>query len=98
MTRGSIVRFLNPRSRRDELRQQVEALRRRDGETCRRCRRPLRFDLPSEHGLAPTVQPIGPAAIGRETSLDELCLCHGRCNADAGDATAVVQERVRLRA
>ena len=44
----SIVRYLNPWKHRRELerqQQRVAELRRRDGDDCRRCRRPLRFDF-----------------------------------------------------
>lgn len=98
MTRSSIVRYLNPwLARREEQRARVEALRRRDGENCRRCRRPMRFDLPGGHDKAPKLEQILPLANGGPQALDNLCLCHTRCNADSGDATAAVLERVQAR-
>lgn len=95
MTGGDIVRYLSTWiARRDEhLQQQLEALRSRDGDICRRCRRELRFDLPSDHGLAPTIQPIGESPVGAATSIDELCLCHGRCNAEAVDIPSETKKR-----
>jgi len=98
MMPGSIVLYLNPwKLRRERARQRLEALRRRDGDHCRRCRRPLRFDLPSGHDQAPTVQPILPGANGAGTGVDNLCLCHGRCIPETRDQTVEVQERVRAR-
>ena len=95
MTRSSIVVYLNPwRLRREQEQQRVTALRQRDGDNCRRCRRELRFDLPRGHDQAPTVQPILPGA----TDLQNLCLCHARCNPEPGDSTPEVQERLRLKA
>lgn len=99
MTRSAIVRYLNPRIfRRDERQQQFEALRQRDGDNCRRCRRPLRFDLPSGHDRAPTLLPIASVAGDTPAGLENLCLCHVRCNGEPADNTEEVLERVRLRA
>lgn len=73
----------------------MEAIRKRDGETCRRCRRPLRFDLPRGHERAPKIESFGPQAEGEPASLDNFCLTHGRCNAAPTDMTLEVKERVR---
>jgi hypothetical protein len=97
MTRPAIVRYLNPRMfRRDERQQQLDALRQRDGDNCRRCRRPLRFDVPSGHDKAPTLLPTDSEDAAME--LENLCLCHVRCNGEAADNTEEVLERLRLRA
>lgn len=99
MTRSAIVRYLNPRMfRRDERQQQLDALRRRDGDNCRRCRRPLRFDLPRGHDKAPTLLPITSGFGDPPIELENLCLCHVRCNGEPADNTEQVLERVRLRA
>ena len=97
MTRTSIVTYLNPwiAKREKERQQRVEELRRRDGDSCRRCRRPMRFDLPGGHDRAPKLEQILPLANGEATALDNLCLCHTRCNGDSGDSTAEVLERVQ---
>lgn len=98
MPRQPISQYLNPWARRrDRLQQRVAALRTRDGDDCRRCRRPLQFDLPTGHDRAPTIQQFRPAAAGQEAALEELCLCHVRCNAEAGDDTAQVLERAQAR-
>ena len=95
MPRSSIAEYFRPWSRsREKQRQQVEALRSRDGDDCRRCRRPMRFDLPRGHDLAPAVEPLG--GTGGE-DLANLCLCHGRCNRTMIDATTEVKERMRIK-
>ena len=87
MTGGSIVRYLKTWAfKRQEQQRRLNELRRRDGDNCRRCRRPLRFDLPEGHDRAPTVQAI--LSDGAASALDNLCLCHTRCNAALGDNTA----------
>lgn len=97
MSRSTLAKYLSPWSfRRDkEHASRVEALRQRDGETCRRCRRPIRFDLPRGHERAPTIESIGPQPEGEPQSFDNLCLTHGRCNAEPADMTLEVRERVR---
>lgn len=92
-----IARYVTPwvfRREREEQ-QRIAELRSRDGDDCRRCRRPIRFDLTRGHDRGPSVQQVG--ATGDEQSLDNLCLCHGRCNAESGDNTIEVTERVRRR-
>lgn len=86
---SSIGRILNPwKARREEMQRRVDELRQRDGENCRRCRRPMRFDIPADHDSAPALV---------ELSGTAACLCHRRCNAETVDNTVEVQERMRLR-
>jgi hypothetical protein len=97
MSQSIIARYANPwkyRREQDEL-QRVAALRSRDGEDCRRCRRPMRFDLPSGHDLGPKVEPIAPIPADDAPALENLCLTHRRCNAEGLDVTREVVERVR---
>ena len=90
----SIARYLNPwKFRRQEQQQRMAELRRRDGEDCRRCRRPLRFDLPHGHDQAPKIEQILDGAAASE--LQNLCLTHARCNSEPADFTAEVKERIR---
>ena len=93
-----ISKVLNPwRYKRELLAERTAALRKRDGDNCRRCRRPIRFDLPAGYDQGARIEPIqSTGANGRET-LDNLCLTHGRCNTKAGDDTAAVMERLRPR-
>ena len=97
MPRDTIVRYLNPWKlrRQQEEEQRLAELRRRDGDDCRRCRRPMRFDLPEGHDSGPKIEPIAASEPGSEPSLDNLVLCHRRCTAEAADATREVTERVR---
>ena len=96
MTRSFIARYVSPWALRKDkrLQQRVAALRQRDGDSCRRCRRPMRFDFPAGHDNGPKVQSIVPGDSGGEL-LEHLCLCHGRCNAAGADNTAEVTERIR---
>jgi hypothetical protein len=91
-----IVKFVNPwKFRRDQEAQRLQALRHRDGDDCRRCRRPMRFDLPSGHDLGPKVEPISP---GTADAIDNLCLTHRRCISEGADHAVEVKERIRRRA
>jgi len=97
MTSVPIIRFLNPwKAKRERAAERIQALRRRDGDNCTRCRRTLRFDLPSGHDQAPQVEPR-PAGAGADP-LAGLCLCHTRCNAGMIDHTGEVAERIRRKA
>jgi len=93
----SIARFVSPwkfRREREEA-AQVRALRQRDGDECRRCRRTMRFDLPAGHDQSALVQPILYGAQADNETFDNLCLTHRRCNAASPDHTAEVTERIR---
>jgi len=97
MSNASIVRFVNPwkfKREQEEL-ARVQALRARDGDDCRRCRRPVRFDLTSGHDMGPRVETILSGGADGPQSLDTLCLTHRRCNGEGADHTREVQERVR---
>jgi len=98
MATRTLIRLLNPwRAERERREQRLSALRRRDGDNCTRCRRPIQFDLPAGHVLAAKVERIGPPAPGGADLLENLCLTHGRCNAGRGDDTLAVRERLRLK-
>ena len=97
---STIARFVSPWKyrRQQEEAAQVRALRGRDGDECRRCRRPMRFDLPAGHDQSARVQPILYGAADADApSLDNLCLTHRRCNAASADNTVEVTERIRRR-
>jgi len=99
MSRTIIARYLNPwKFRREQERQRLQALRQRDGDDCRRCRRPLRFDLPPGHDMGPKIEEIAAAPPDEAGQIDNLCLCHRRCNAESADYTAEVKERIRRKA
>jgi uncharacterized ferritin-like protein (DUF455 family) len=93
MSRSMIARYLNPwKHKREEERRRIAMLRSRDGDTCSRCRRPLRFDLTPGHDNGPTVEQVAPGAA---EDLANLLLTHRRCHAEGVDHTPEVQERVR---
>jgi hypothetical protein len=93
---SSIVRFVIPwKYRREQDEQRLRALRSRDGDSCRRCRRPMRFDLPAGHDQGPKVEEVAPAC--EPDALDHLVLCHRRCNGEGADHTSEVQQRVRMK-
>jgi hypothetical protein len=97
MQRPSIVRYLNPwRFNREERARRLAELRRRDGDHCARCRRPIRFDLPAGHDHGAKIEPIVPSAAGGE--IDNHRLCHRRCYAPGLDHTDEVTERMRRKA
>ena len=98
MSRSLIARYVTPWvSKRDkEEQKRIAALRQRDGDNCRRCRRPMRFDLPRGNDRGPKIETVAIVATDI-VPLESLCLCHGRCNANSGDNTLQVTERVRRR-
>jgi hypothetical protein len=92
-----IARYVTPwvfKREREEQRRIAE-LRTRDGDNCRRCRRPIRFDLIRGHDKGPRIEPFAASLPEEVVTMENLCLCHGRCNADSGDNTSEVTERVR---
>jgi hypothetical protein len=99
MSPTSLARYVSPWAlKRDKAhQQQVAMLRQRDGDTCRRCRRAIRFDLPRDHDKGPKVEAILTTVSGDPEDLQNLCLCHGRCNAAGEDHTDEVTERIRRR-
>lgn len=97
MTRSSILTYITPWAlgRDKKMQQKVAALRERDGDNCRRCRRPIRFDLPRGHDKGPKIECIAPDSAEEAQRVDNFCLCHGRCNAAGADNTDEVTERIR---
>jgi hypothetical protein len=97
MSRIVLARYVTPwkYKREQEQLRRIAELRNRDGDECRRCRRPLRFDLPVGHDSGPKIEQVVPTSTDEEQSLDNFVLCHRRCTAEAADNTAEVQERVR---
>lgn len=98
MASSIIAKYVTPwRFRREQQEQRVAALRQRDGDNCRRCRRPIRFDLPPGHDKGPRIETFDSRDAAPPEPLDALCLCHGRCNAAGADNTDEVTERIRRR-
>ena len=95
MPSRSIAHYLTPwKLKREREAERVRALRSRDGETCARCRRPMRFDLPDGHDQGARIEEIAPGSA----ALDNLRLTHRRCNAPGLDHTVEVTERIRRKA
>jgi len=99
MSRFDLARYVTPWKfkREQQERQRVAALRQRDGDHCRRCRRPIRFDLPSGHDSGPMIEQTASHNSG-DAAFEDLCLCHGRCNAVGTDNTDEITERIRRKA
>jgi hypothetical protein len=95
MPARSIAKYLTPWMFKRQQEQRLLALRNRDGDDCRRCRRPMRFDLPKGHDMGAKVEQILANPAGDPQALDNLCLCHARCNAGMIDHTTEVIERIR---
>ena len=94
--RGLIAKYLNPWGfRRQQAEKRLLALRQRDGDCCRRCRRAIRFDLPAGHDLGFRFERILSENAGGTEALENLCLTHGRCDTKSGDDTNYVMERLR---
>jgi hypothetical protein len=98
MSQSVIVRYVNPwKFRRDQIAVRVTALRHRDGDNCKRCKRSMRFDLQDGHDLMARIEELVPKSAGGSEELDNLCLTHVRCNAKHGCDTAEVKERARIK-
>ena len=96
MTRKTIARYLTPwRFKREKEQLRFDELRKRDGDKCARCRRPIEFDRPAGHELGAKIERIAPAPRDRADALANLCLTHGRCNVQGRDHTDEVLERLR---
>jgi hypothetical protein len=93
-----LAKYLPWTVRREKERQRIAALRERDGDDCRRCRRPLRFDLPHGHDLGAKIEAIAAEADSEGGELDRLLLTHRRCNPARVDHTGEVLERIRRKA
>jgi hypothetical protein len=100
MSRSFLARYVSPWTLRKDKEQQqrIAEMRKRDGENCRRCRRPMAFDLPAGHEKGPKIERIAAGENGEAGTLEELCLCHVRCNSAGADDTDEVQERLRRKA
>jgi hypothetical protein len=100
MSRSFLARYVSPWTLRKDKEQQqrIAAIRNRDGENCRRCRRPMAFDLPAGHERGPKIERIAGSANGEVEAIEDLCLCHVRCNSAGEDHTDEVQERLRRKA
>ena len=98
MSSSVIVKYVAPwKYRREQAAQRVTDLRHRDGDNCKRCKRPIRFDLPHGHDLGPKIEEVVSRSAGGSEELDNRCLTHMRCNDKHGCDTAEVKERARIK-
>ena len=97
MSQSIIARYVTPwkYKRQQRAAERLRALRVRDGDSCARCRRTMRFDLPTGHDQGARVEEIMPTEAGAEPELVNLRLTHLRCNASGIDHTGEVTERIR---
>ena len=96
MPKPSLIAYLNPwKLKRERKAACLAALRARDGDSCARCRRPMRFDLTPGHDQGFKVEPVTPGRPSEPEAIDNLMLCHPRCNPAGKDHTGVVTARVR---
>lgn len=96
MSASTISKYVTPwKFRREQQERRLAALRARDGDNCRRCRRPIRFDLQPGHDKGPRIEQFAPVQSDDPETIENLCLCHGRCNAAGADNTDEVDERIR---
>lgn len=96
MSASIIAKYVTPwKYRREQDEKRIAALRQRDGDNCRRCRRTIRFDLQPGHDKGPKFETVFDGATDDVETIDNLCLCHGRCNAAGADHTDEVTERIR---
>lgn len=69
--------------------EQVEALRKRDGGRCWLCGGPMNFKAEQPSPKAPTIEHlIAKSRLGPNT-IDNLVLCHQPCNLELGDLPLV---------
>jgi 5-methylcytosine-specific restriction endonuclease McrA len=96
MLHTSFAKYLKPwELRREREAERLRTLRKRDGDNCARCRRPMHFDLPAGHDQGAAIELMVPRAAGGSGAADNLRLCHRRCNSSGVDHTGEVTERMR---
>ena len=75
--------------------EQVEALRKRDGGKCWLCDKPIDFTAEPNSDRAPTREHLVPECQNGPSTPHNLVLCHPPCNRKLGDLP--VAEKVRMR-
>ena len=97
MGQGSVItKYLIPwKYKREQNARLVAEVRRRNGDNCSRCRRPIRFDLKDGHDQGPKIEHVVHAVNGGKDEFQNLCLTHGRCNPAGADNTVEAKERTR---
>lgn len=75
--------------------QVLEELRKRDGGRCWLCDAPMDFKVEQPSPKAPTFEHLIPQSRGGPSTVDNLVLCHQRCNLELGNRSPA--EKVRMR-
>lgn len=55
----------------------------------------MHFDLPAGHDQGAVIELVVPRTAGGSEAVDNLRLCHRRCNSSGVDHTGEVTERMR---
>jgi hypothetical protein len=96
MSQSIIAKYVTPwKYKRKQEAARIRQLRSRDGDSCARCRRPMRFDLAAGHDLGARIEEILLPINNAQPDPDNLRLTHRRCNASGVDHTDEVTERIR---
>ena len=75
--------------------EQVEALRKRDGGRCWLCDKPINFKAAPNSDRAPTREHLIPESRDGPSTLDNLVLCHPPCNRELNDLP--LPEKIKMR-
>src|SRR5712671_415110 len=67
----------------------LAAFARQHGGVCYWCEAPVLFNVPTNHGLAPSREHLKPASKGGRSDPDNLVLAHRACNSRRGTLAAV---------
>lgn len=97
MAKKSIAKYLNPwMFKRQKKRERLTALLARDGDLCWHCGNKMRLGPPHNIGKAVTIEHYLPKAMGGTSALENLRLCHVRCNRHLGASPPEQKDRMRL--
>jgi hypothetical protein len=79
------------------LKDKVALLRARDGDKCWFCDGPLRFNAGANSKKAPSIEHLTPKALGGNSKLENLVLCHPGCNRHLADRPRERKELMRAK-
>lgn len=73
----------------------IELLRARDGDGCWYCGKTINFDLKAPAKLAGTLEHLLAQSLGGTSALDNLVICHAKCNAHLRDHPLPTKRKMR---
>lgn len=73
----------------------IDLLLARDGNQCWYCDKPINFELRSPSKLAGTLEHLVAKSLGGKSTLDNLALCHAKCNAHLRDHPYATKLKMR---